>query len=42
MADSTDSLTFIETDLLNELSQLVEQSQQQFIIQINSVLMLLF
>ena len=42
MADSTNSLTFIETDLLNELSQLVEQSQQQVIVQNNSVLTLLF
>lgn len=42
MAESTNSITFIETDLLNELSQLVEQSQQQVIIQNNSVLILLF
>jgi predicted nuclease of restriction endonuclease-like (RecB) superfamily len=42
MADNTNSLTFIETDLLNELSQLVEQSQQQVIVQNNSVLTLLF
>ncbi len=42
MADSTNSLTFMETDLLNELSQLVEQSQQQVIVQNNSVLTLLF
>jgi hypothetical protein len=40
MADN--SLTFIETDLLKELSQLVEQSQQQVIVQNNSVLILLF
>ncbi len=32
----------METDLLNELSQLVEQSQQQVIVQNNSVLTLLF
>jgi predicted nuclease of restriction endonuclease-like (RecB) superfamily len=42
MADNTNSLTIIETDLLNELSQLVEQSQQQVIVQNNSVLTLLF
>jgi predicted nuclease of restriction endonuclease-like (RecB) superfamily len=42
MADNTNSLTVLETDLLNELSQLVEQSQQQVIVQNNSVLTLLF
>lgn len=42
MADNTNSLTNIENDLLNELSQLVEQSQQQVVVQNNSVLTLLF
>ncbi len=40
--DNTNNLTIIETDLLNELSQLVEQSQQQVTVQNNSVLTLLF
>jgi predicted nuclease of restriction endonuclease-like (RecB) superfamily len=42
MAEKTNDVTIIETDLLNELSQLVEQSQQQVIVQNNSVLTLLF
>jgi predicted nuclease of restriction endonuclease-like (RecB) superfamily len=42
MGDSTNSLTITEIDLLNELSQLVEQSQRQVIVQSNSVLTLLF
>ncbi|TDE43189.1 DUF1016 domain-containing protein [Flavobacterium rhamnosiphilum] len=42
MAEETNEVTIIETDLLNELSQLVEQSQQQVIVQNNSVLTLLF
>lgn len=42
MADNTNNLTNIESDLLNELSQLIEQTQQQVSIQINSSLTLLF
>lgn len=42
MADRENNVTFIETDLLNELSLLVEQTQQQVIVQNNSSLTLLF
>jgi predicted nuclease of restriction endonuclease-like (RecB) superfamily len=42
MADNTGSLAILETDLVNELSSLVEQSQQQVVVQNNSVLTLLF
>ncbi|MFV8346478.1 PDDEXK nuclease domain-containing protein [Flavobacterium sp. ZB4P13] len=42
MAGKINEITIIETDLLNELSLLVEQSQQQVIVQNNSVLTLLF
>lgn len=42
MADKKNIITFIEIDLLNELSQLVEQSQQQVIVQNNATLTLLF
>ncbi|MFV5693000.1 PDDEXK nuclease domain-containing protein [Flavobacterium sp. LT1R49] len=40
--ENSNSLTIIETDLLNELSQLIEQTQQQVSIQVNSSLTLLF
>ena len=42
MEENTNDVMIIETDLLNELSELVEQSQQQVIVQNNSVLTLLF
>ena len=42
MADKENNITFIEIDLLTELSQLVEQTQQQVIVQNNSSLTLLF
>ncbi len=42
MADNSNSFTILENDLFNELSQLVEQSQQQVAVQNNSVLTLLF
>ena len=42
MPDKENNITFIEIDLLNELSQLVEQSQQQVIVQNNATLTLLF
>ncbi|MDR6763662.1 hypothetical protein J2Y38_003886 [Flavobacterium sp. 2755] len=42
MANKENNITFIETDLLNELSLLVEQTQQQVIVQNNSSLTLLF
>ncbi|MNF78754.1 hypothetical protein D3C85_427350 [compost metagenome] len=42
MADNTNSLSISENDLFVELSQLVEQSQMQVIVQNNSVLTLLF
>ena len=42
MADNTNSLTNIETDLLNELSQLIEQSKQQVSVQANSAVTILF
>ncbi|WP_343590835.1 PDDEXK nuclease domain-containing protein [Flavobacterium sp.] len=42
MADKGNNVAFIETNLLNELSLLVEQTQQQVIVQNNSSLTLLF
>ncbi|WP_281226105.1 PDDEXK nuclease domain-containing protein [Flavobacterium aquiphilum] len=42
MTEKSNDMMIIETDLLNELSELVEQSQQQVIVQNNSVLTLLF
>ena len=42
MADNTNSLTILETDLLNELSHLIEQSKQQVTVQANSALTILF
>lgn len=42
MADRENNIAFNETDLLNELSLLVEQTQQQVIVQNNSSLTLLF
>jgi len=42
MKDKTNNLAIIEIDLINELSQLVEQSQRQVIIQNNAALTLLF
>lgn len=42
MEDKTNNLAIIEIDLLNELSQLVEQSHQQVIVQNNAALTLLF
>lgn len=42
MADKENNTVFIEVDLLNELSVLVEQTQQQVIVQNNSSLTLLF
>lgn len=42
MADKENNMAFIETDLLNELSLLVEQTQQHVIVQNNSSLTLLF
>ena len=42
MADNTNSLTFIENDLLIELSQLIEQSKQQVAVQANSAITILF
>ncbi|MEN2398755.1 PDDEXK nuclease domain-containing protein [Flavobacterium sp. MC2016-06] len=42
MGDKTNNLAIIEIDLINELSQLVEQSQQQVIVQNNAALTLLF
>lgn len=42
MVDKKNNLAIIEIDLLNELSQLVEQSQQQVIVQNNAALTLLF
>lgn len=42
MADKENNIAFIEIDLLNELSQLVEQTQQQVIVQNNAALTLLF
>lgn len=40
--EKNNNITIVETDLVNELSQLVEQTQQQVIIQNNSTLTLLF
>lgn len=42
MADRENNIVFIETDLFDELSILVEQTQQQVIVQNNSSLTLLF
>ncbi|GIQ61020.1 hypothetical protein Flavo103_41560 [Flavobacterium collinsii] len=42
MTYKENNITFIEIDLFNELSQLVEQSQKQVIIQNNATLTLLF
>ena len=42
MANKENDITLIEIDLLNELSQLVEQSQKQVIVQNNATLTLLF
>jgi hypothetical protein len=42
MTDKENNITFIEISLLNELSQLVEQTQQQVIVQNNSALTFLF
>ncbi|KUJ59447.1 hypothetical protein AR687_23190 [Flavobacteriaceae bacterium CRH] len=42
MADRENDIVFIETDLFDELSILVEQTQQQVIVQNNSSLTLLF
>lgn len=42
MTDNTNSLTVLETDLLNELSQLIEQSKQQVAVQANSAVTILF
>ena len=42
MEENTNDVMIIETDLLNELSELVEHSQQQIIVQNNSILTLLF
>lgn len=42
MANKENNITLIEIDLINELSQLVEQSQQQVIVQNNAALTLLF
>lgn len=42
MTYKENNITFIEIDLLNELSQLVEQSQKQVIVQNNVTLTLLF
>lgn len=42
MADNTNSLTIIETDLLNELSQLIEQSKHQVAVHVNSAVTILF
>lgn len=38
--ENSNSLTITETDLLNELSQLIEQTQLQISIQVNSSLTL--
>jgi len=42
MADRENNIAFIETDLLKELSLLVEETQKQVIVQNNSSLTLLF
>lgn len=42
MTDKENNITLIEIDLLNELSQLVEKSQKQVIVQNNATLTLLF
>ena len=42
MAEKTNDVTIIETDLLNELSQLIEQSKQQVAVQANSAVTILF
>jgi predicted nuclease of restriction endonuclease-like (RecB) superfamily len=42
MTDNTNNLTNIESDLLNELSQLIEQSKQQVAVQANSAVTILF
>jgi hypothetical protein len=42
MEEKINDIAIIETDLLNEISQLVEQTQQQVIVQNNSSLTLLF
>ena len=42
MADRENNIAFIETDLLKELSLLVEETQKQVIVQNNSSLILLF
>ena len=42
MEENTNDVMIIETDLLNELSELVEHSQQQIIVQNNSILTLLY
>jgi len=42
MRDKINNLAIVEIDLSNELSRLVEQSQQQIIVQSNAALTLLF
>ena len=42
MADNANSLSISEADLLNELSQLIEQSKQQVSVQANSAVTILF
>ena len=42
MADKTNSLSISESDLFNELSQLIEQSKQQVAVQANSAVTILF
>jgi len=42
MADRENNIAFVETDLLKELSLLVEETQKQVIVQNNSSLTLLF
>ena len=42
MADDINNLSISETDLLNELSQLIEQSKQQVSVQANSAVTILF
>ena len=42
MADNTNSLSISENELINELSQLIEQSKQQVAVQANSAVTILF
>ena len=42
MADNTNSLSILENDLFIELSQLIEQSKQQVVVQANSAVSILF